>query len=547
LSLDPHRLLGFAFAAADLLIEVEPTGRISLAVGAGDLLTGGDEQALMGHAWRHFVDPRDAPLIEALFEGLDGAGRKGPVVARQKTPSATRARAFALSACRLPQNGDRISCALARASDAGLPSRPDGLHDKAAFEALAQTLMAEARAEGRDLEMAFVDMAGLAAAKTKLAPDKAQALQQKLGGALRAESHGGAAAAVLSEERYALVRQSGRSADELSARIAGLIAREAGGVDVRPATQALALASEAGQAQVMRAMRLALDDFIKDGVDASAPASITEAVERQVRQTLARADALSATVSQRRFSLVFQPVVSLKSGETHHHEVLVRFGDNASPFPMIRMAEELDMIEDLDLAIAEQAIAVMQKQTKVSLAVNLSGRTIVTDSFLSRITRMIDAAPAVKGRLMFEITESAAIEDLALADRHIQALRSRGCQVCLDDFGAGAASLAYLQQLSLDVVKIDGRYVTGLRHGGRESAFIKHLVVMCAELKVATLAEMIETREAEDAVRRAGVDYGQGWLYGAAADTPQPASAAPASHNPVRPAARRMGAVETWG
>ena len=146
------------------------------------------------------------------------------------------------------------------------------------------------------------------------------------------------------------------------------------------------------------------------------------------------------------------------------------------------------------------------------------------------------------GRLMFEITESAAIEDLALADRHIQALRAHGCMVCLDDFGAGAASLAYLQQLRLDVVKIDGRYIRELQHGGRQSTFIRHLVHMCGELKVKTLAEMVETVEAEEAVRRAGVDFAQGWLYGAAADSPmQPAMRKGSS------AARRIGAVETWG
>ncbi|MBL8555598.1 MAG: EAL domain-containing protein, partial [Phenylobacterium sp.] len=105
-------------------------------------------------------------------------------------------------------------------------------------------------------------------------------------------------------------------------------------------------------------------------------------------------------------------------------------------------------------------------------------------------------------------------------DRHIQALRTAGCEVCLDDFGAGAASLAYLQQLTLDLLKIDGRYIRDLQHGGREATFVRHLVNMCGELEVKTLAEMVETPEAEDAVRRAGVDYAQGWLYGRAADEP---------------------------
>lgn len=91
-------------------------------------------------------------------------------------------------------------------------------------------------------------------------------------------------------------------------------------------------------------------------------------------------------------------------------------------------------------------------------------------------------------------------------------------------------------------MKIDGRYVRDLQHGGRESTFIKHLVTMCAELKVRTLAEMIETSSVEDAVRRAGVDYGQGWLYGAAAETLQ---APPSRQGPS--AARRVGARDSWG
>ena len=71
---------------------------------------------------------------------------------------------------------------------------------------------------------------------------------------------------------------------------------------------------------------------------------------------------------------------------------------------------------------------------------------------------------------MFELTESAALDDLALADRHLHALRELGCEICLDDFGAGAASLAYLQQLRLDVLKIDGRYIRDLQQSGFDVA-----------------------------------------------------------------------------
>jgi EAL domain-containing protein (putative c-di-GMP-specific phosphodiesterase class I) len=265
-----------------------------------------------------------------------------------------------------------------------------------------------------------------------------------------------------------------------------------------------------------------------------------------MRRTLMDVGALNQAVAQRNFRLVYQPVVNLKAGGAlHHHEVLVRFGDNSSPFPLIRMAEELDLIEPLDLAIVERTIQLLMENRSLSLAANISGRTIGSPDFIEAVRKMIKANAAARGRLIFELTESAAIDDLALADRHLQALRAEGCRVCLDDFGAGAASLAYLQQLSLDVVKIDGRYIRELQHGGRESTFIRHLVTMCGELGVKTLAEMVETPQVEEAVRRAGVDFAQGWLYGPASDQPSapPPRLAAATARP----ARRVGPVESWG
>lgn len=121
---------------------------------------------------------------------------------------------------------------------------------------------------------------------------------------------------------------------------------------------------------------------------------------------------------------------------------------------------------------------------------------------------------------MLELTESAAVDDLAVADQRLQTLRAQGCEIALDDFGSGAASLAYLQQLKLDVLKIDGRYIRDLQYGGREAAFVRHLVGLCRELNIRTIAEMVETTAAELAIRKAGVDMAQGWLYGAATDVP---------------------------
>ncbi|MGA0599424.1 EAL domain-containing protein [Caulobacter sp. KR2-114] len=539
MSFAPHRFLGFAFASADLLVEIAPDERISFAIGAANTLTGSSERALMGQSWRDFVDLADQPLIEALFAGLEDGARQGPVLARLTRRADGPARAFSISVCRLPQNEGVVSCALTRARPiAGAPS--DGLLDRDAFETITKSLIESARTGGEDLELAFLEMDGLSRATRTMSPESARTFQTRLHGALRAQSHGGAAAADLGDDRFALLRNAGESAEALSNRVSRLIALGAELGEVRVAARSLAVDGDLAPNKVARAIRYAMDDFQRDGVAATQLSTLTDAVEESVRHTLEKASALGSAVANRQFSLVYQPVVSLESGELHHHEVLVRFGDSASPFPMIRMAEELDLIESLDLAILERACGELARDPKLRLAVNVSGRSIVSETYVAAVERILSAQPALRPRLMYEVTESAAIEDLALADRHIQVLRQGGGEVCLDDFGSGAASLAYLQNLRLDLVKIDGRYIRELQQGGRETLFIRQLVNMCRELKVKTLAEMVETQTAAQAVRSAGVDYAQGWLYGAASPTPQP----PISH---ASAARRKGVVSSWG
>ena len=541
----PHRLLGFAFASADLLLEISTTGQIAFAIGASEALSGSPETELAGRAWRDFIDVRDRPMLQALFDGLTDGRRGGPIVISLAAPAAGGPeRAAALQAFRLPGNDGAISCALTRAA----AKASHGLHGKNDFEAVTSALFETAKTTGQELELALVEMGGLSKLLQKATPEAARALEQRIVGALRAQSHGGAAAADFGSDRYALIRQQGESTEVLTKRLVKLLNLSAAD-GVAPVATAIALKSEASPSQVIRAIRYSLDSFIRDGMPGAPPASLDEAVARSVRRTLNDVGALGKAVTDRNFRLVFQPVIDLKNGNSlHHHEVLVRFGDNESPFPMIRMAEELDLIEPLDLAVVEQTIDRLVSDPKLKLAANISGRTITSGDFVSSVKKMLAAKPSAAGRLLFELTESAAIEDLALADRHLKALRAEGCLICLDDFGAGAASLAYLQQLSLDIVKIDGRYIRELQHGGKESTFIRHLVFMCGELGVKTLAEMVETTQAEEAIKKAGVDYAQGWLYGAASDIPlAPASVVTAAGQMIKPAARRVGSVEGWG
>lgn len=536
LSLGSHRLLGFAFASADLLLEITSQGRIAVALGASEAISGNLEQALIGKPWRLFVDAADQPMLEALFDGLEAGQRGGPVIVRLASEDGV-ARAASFCVFRLPENAASLSCALSLADPEAAPPAGE-LIDRKQFEELTTALLQ--KAAGANLELTLIELAGLGAARENTAPAERQALEARLAGVLRAQAHGGQAATELGDDRFALVRSRGEAAGALTRRVAKLM--NIGLAEpLRPSADVIPLKTDAGlpgSRQAVRALRYSLDAYLRDG-GAAAPASLSDALNKAMQRTLDEVGALGAAIRDKRFRLVYQPVVRLKDGSLHHYETLVRFGDEESPFPLIRMAEEMELIEQLDLAILERAVQVLGDEPDVRLAVNVSGRTIGSERFLEQACSLIAAHPKSRGRLMFELTESAALDDLTQADRRLQALRALGCEICLDDFGAGAASLAYLQQLRLDVLKIDGRYIRDLQHGGREATFIKHLVKMCGELDVRTLAEMVETQDAEDAVRRAGVDMAQGWFYGAATDM----AAIRAANNPmkarVRPALRR--------
>lgn len=539
MTVDPFRFLGMAFAAADLLFEVEAEGAITFAAGAGHALAGQDDAALIGRPFSVLFADDDRLLAEALITGLEDAERRGPVEVRLATLSNQPARRAALCVFRLPQNGSRLSCVLTMIKR-GSTDRPahGALRDRAEFESMARGLLEAARHGGPDLELSLVEFGGLSAQKDQLSPEEAKRLDRRIAGALRAEAYSDAAAD-LGDQRFALLRKAGESPEVIARRLNRIL-----GAALEPNTQVLAVDAITGASasRMMRALRFALDNFVSNGVQPMT-GSLSQMLGQSVRKAVEEAGAFGALVEARRFKLVYQPVVSLKDGSIHHHEALVRFDGDRSPFALIRMAEELDIIEDLDRVIAETVVGRLRQDRtrKLRLAVNVSGRTIVSSRFIEGVRTLAEGGD-LSGRLMFEVTETAAIDDLRLAQRHIEALQAMDFQVCLDDFGSGAASFAYLQQLRVDVVKIDGSYVRELTSSGRDDAMIRHLVHLCRELGVFTVAEMVETQAVADALARAGVDYAQGWLY--AQPTAEPAVTIKAG-GPV--AARRRGAVEQWG
>lgn len=523
------QLLSFVFASADMVVEIGEDGAVTFATGAAGRLLGREAEQLAGVAWRELVDAGDSELVEAALADLRPGERRGPFRIRLAGQGAAQVTLFLFQ---VPQQPGRTACAfsLCQPSFAEVKVDATGMASREDFEAAATALLEEADRAGVPLHVDLLEFAGLVAALEIMPTPEAEAARRKLAAILRAASYGGLPATALAEDRFAVLRSGDADAAALTERVQAVA-----GPAVTVSSSELVL-DPASPAESLRAVRYALDRCIEEGPDAA-----SKSFEAALRQTVTESRRFKDVLLSGRFELVFQPVVDLKTRALHHYEALARFEGGGGPAATIRLAEELGLIVEFDLAIVRGvATALREAPAEVSIAANVSGFSLQQPGFVDQVLETTRPMPRFRPRLLIEITESHRIIDLEAANEAIQGLRDGGHIVCLDDFGAGSASLDYLRRLETDVVKFDGRFVQALHERPRDCTILRRTAELCRELGVETVAEMIETEETARLVAELGIGLGQGWLFG------KPV-AKPVRIEPPRPiVARRSGTVETW-
>lgn len=518
------QLLAFVFASADMVLEVSKAGRIVVGAGAGGQLVGRQAESLAGEKFLDLIDAADADLIEAVLNDLRPGERRGPFkVALAGKRGVQHAM---LSLFQMPERS-AVAAALSlwQPSPTQVQVDASGLASREDFETAALDLLKHAEQSGSPLHVDLLEFTGLAPALAAMDPRAAEAARRKLAAVLRAASYGGTPAADLGSERFAMLRSGPGGPEALARRI-----RDLAGPGVEMSSGELAL-DPAAPGESLRAIRYALDRCIEDG-----PSAAAQGFEAALRQTVADSNRFKKMVREGRFELVYQPVVDLRTRNVHHYEALTRFEGGGGPAATIKLAEELGLVVEFDLTIVRNvATALRESPPDVRIAANISAFSLESPGFVDEILNTTAAFPTLRPRLMLEVTESHRLNDLPAANVQIQRLRAAGHVICLDDFGAGSASLDYLRELEADVLKFDGRFIKSLDTRPRDATLLRRLAELCAELGVATVAEMIETEDTAQRVAGLGVRLGQGWLFGR--PTPRPAM----------PPARRKGAKESWG
>jgi len=221
---------------------------------------------------------------------------------------------------------------------------------------------------------------------------------------------------------------------------------------------------------------------------------------------------------QDRLLFAFQPVVCAATGKVDYFECLLRMRDEEAGIvtgsEFITIVEGLGWIGLVDRYILKKTVQELAADPEVRLGINISGMTAGDRPWLRSLTSLLRHRRDIASRLVIEITETAALGDIAESARFVDTLRHTGCRVALDDFGAGHTSLRHLQILPVDIVKIDGSLVRNLTSRPQTRIFLRHLLGLINGFGLTTVAECVENAEDAALLRAEGVGYLQGHHFG---------------------------------
>ncbi len=234
---------------------------------------------------------------------------------------------------------------------------------------------------------------------------------------------------------------------------------------------------------------------------------------RRDAETLATINRVEEALANERFVLHAQPIVELADGRTVQHELLLRMLDPSgrliAPGEFLPVAEQYAMIGEIDWWVIKQATRLAGAGAPVQA--NLSARSVGDPDVLEHIERCIEQHEAPPERLVFEITETAIVEDEAAARAFVERLHALGCRIALDDFGTGYGSLTYLKQLPVDYLKLDIEFVRDLVNNEASRHVVQAVVSLARDFHVRTVGEGVEDAETLALLRELGVDLAQGY------------------------------------
>ncbi|NIV18839.1 MAG: EAL domain-containing protein [Woeseiaceae bacterium] len=232
---------------------------------------------------------------------------------------------------------------------------------------------------------------------------------------------------------------------------------------------------------------------------------------------------ISSAVEEDRLELYYQPIIGIndQTGKSRgHYELLLRMrdenGELVGPNQFIPAAERYNLMSTLDRWVIRKALSELadrdaKGEARYTIAINLSGTSLSEDRFLADIIEQLEKQQLPAGAICFEITETAAISNLARVVHFMQALKKLGCKFSLDDFGSGLSSFTYLKNLPVDYLKIDGQFISNVADDTVDESMVRAISQVGHAMGIETIAERVETKKVLEKLSALGVEFAQGY------------------------------------
>ena len=249
------------------------------------------------------------------------------------------------------------------------------------------------------------------------------------------------------------------------------------------------------------------------------------------KRSIETAASVLSALEEQRMRVALQGVVHAGTREVAFYECLLRIlakdGTLTPAAEFVPIAEQLGLAGMIDRRVLEMAVGMVRADPLIRISFNVSSLTSGDHEWLVLLHKLTSGDRKITGRLLIEITETMAIDDLDETAAFVDGLKEIGCTVALDDFGAGYTSFRNLKSLAVDIVKLDGSFVRNLKDDKANRIFVQSMVALARNFGMATVAEMVGDAETADILTESGVDFLQGYYFGQPQVAPLPLPIAP--------------------
>jgi EAL domain-containing protein (putative c-di-GMP-specific phosphodiesterase class I) len=512
------RFIAFAFAGADLLLEIKNDGTVLFSAGAAETLYGFNDEDLLGKLLADLVHPRDRKRLDDALAHLQNTGRLDhtPLALTGATGAVSRLR---MSGIRLPQfTCFHLSFArvphIVLAQDAMPGQQKD---PKVDFAEMVVTLLNEANRLGREVALTLMDLPP--AQFRGFEPNAANTLVATIQHTLEEVSVGGNSSARLSTASFGLVHERDKSGDHilshLDGRVGAIKNRQGQKAQLRSATVNMDDTSLSNE-DMSKALLYIINSYHKDG-DKFSFTSLREGAREAIEDTLLRVRNFRNSIRSGQLTLVFQPAVNLATGAVLNYEAYVRLNHNGvlfTPTHILAFANEAGLTSELDIAVCDQALSQMRDGKSISplaqVVLNISCLSLTSPLFFKLLQAKLTQYKPLLGRLILELDDTAQLTNLGDAKRLVAKLRAQGIRISLGDFSGHGRSIELLRSLAVDFVKLDQSVGTDATDP-RGLAVLKAISGLCKELNVTAIAESVEDPRIIKILRDNGVAYAQGY------------------------------------